>query len=96
VPTYEAVQRFLREWQRLSPEQQQRFMAAVRRFVEDLKAKRPPRPGLGIEHFEGHPGVFEFRWAPDGRALFTYGTSPHPGDEHIVWLRIGTHDIYTS
>jgi hypothetical protein len=49
---------------------------------------------LGIERFAGHEGVFEFRWAPDGRALFAYGTSPHPGDVHIIWLRIGTHAIY--
>ncbi|HEV2237895.1 MAG TPA: hypothetical protein VGR57_14645 [Ktedonobacterales bacterium] len=96
MPTYEESRLFLRDWRRLSPEQRQRFKAAVRRFVEDLKANRPPRPGLGIEHFEGHPGVFEFRWASDGRALFSYGTSPHPGDVHIIWLRIGTHSIYAS
>lgn len=39
---------------------------------------------------------YEFRFAGDGRALFMYGTSPHPGDVHIVWLRVGTHDIYTN
>jgi hypothetical protein len=94
VPTYEEGRLFWRDWRRLSPEQRERFREAVRRFVEDLKAKRPPRPGLGVERFEGHPGVFEFRWADDGRALFKYGTSPHPGDVHIIWLRIGTHDIY--
>lgn len=94
MPTYEADQIFLRDWDRLTPGQRKRFKTAVRRFVEDLKAKRPPRPGLGIQRFEGHEGVFELRWAPDGRALFTYGTSPHPGDTHVIWLRIGTHDIY--
>lgn len=96
MPTYEADQLFLRDWRQLTPAQRKRFKAAVRRFVEDLKAARPPRPGLGIERFEGHEGVFEFHWAPNGRALFAYGTSPHPGDTHIIWLRIGTHDIYKS
>jgi hypothetical protein len=94
VPTYEADPEFLRDLRRLTPGQRQRFKVAVRRFVEDLKAKRPPRPDLGIERFEGREGVFEFHWAPDGRALFAYGTSPHPGDVHVIWLRIGTHDIY--
>lgn len=94
MPTYEADSEFLRDLRRLTPAQRQRFKVAVRRFVEDLKAKRPPRPGLGIERFEGREGVFELHWAPDGRALFAYGTSPHPGDVHVIWLRIGTHDIY--
>lgn len=69
------------------------FLEAVRQMVEDLKAKRPFRPGLRVKKFQRLPGVFEMYWAPDGRALFTYGTSPHPGDVHILWLRIGTHDI---
>jgi hypothetical protein len=94
MPTYEVDQLFLRDWRQLTPAQRRRFKAAVRRFVEDLKAGRPPRAGLGIERFPGHEGVFEFHWAPNGRALFAYRISPHPGDVHIIWLRIGTHDIY--
>lgn len=94
MPTYEVDQDFPRDWRHLTAAQRQRFKTAVRRFVDDLKAKRPPRASFGIEHFEGREGVFEFHWAPDGRALFAYGASPHPGDVHIVWLRIGTHDIY--
>ncbi len=35
-------------------------------------------------------------WANDGRALFTYGSSPHQGDTHIIWLRVGTHDIFVN
>jgi hypothetical protein len=96
MPTYEADQEFLRDWRHLTPAQQQRFKMAVRKLVEDLKAKRPPRRGLGIERFEGREGVFEFHWAPNGRALFMYGTSPHPGDVHVIWLRIGTYDIYNA
>lgn len=36
------------------------------------------------------------RYEADGRALFAYGDSPHPGDVHVIWLRIGTHDIYKA
>lgn len=96
MPTFETDQEFVRDWSRLTLTQRRRFKAAVRRFVEDLKAKRSPHPGFGIERFEGREGVFEFHWAPDGRAPFAYGTSPRPGDVHIVWLRIGTHDIYRA
>lgn len=35
-------------------------------------------------------------WANDGRALFKYGTSPHPGDVHIIWLRVGSHEIFAD
>jgi hypothetical protein len=35
-------------------------------------------------------------WAPDGRATFTYGDSVKPGEAHILWNRIGTHDIYVA
>ncbi len=38
--------------------------------------------------------MFEFHFAPDGRALFRYGTSLHAGEVHVIWLHIGTHDIY--
>ncbi len=94
MPTHKESDVFLREWDRLSHEQQRRFRIAVGKFVEDLKARRPPRAGLGIERYEKQEGVFEFHFSPDGRALFRYGVSPHPGEVHVIWLRIGTHDIY--
>lgn len=94
MPTHKETEAFSRDFDRLSLAQQRRFRIAVRKFVEDLKAKCPPRAGLGIEKYESAQGVFEFHWAPDGRALFRYGISPHPGDVHIIWLSIGTHDIY--
>jgi hypothetical protein len=94
MPTHKESEGFLREWDRLSPEEQRRFRIAVRRFVADLKARRPPRAGLGIERYKSQEGVFEFHFSPDGRALFRYGSSPHPGEVHVIWLRIGTHDIY--
>jgi mRNA-degrading endonuclease RelE of RelBE toxin-antitoxin system len=67
MPTFETDREFVRDWHRLTPEQQRRFKAAVCRFVEDLKAGRPPRRGLGIARFEGHEGVYEFHWASTGR-----------------------------
>jgi len=31
--------------------------------------------------------------ADDGRATFEYGSVVREGETHIVWRRIGTHDI---
>jgi hypothetical protein len=33
-------------------------------------------------------------WAADGRATFEYGQEVRPGEAHIIWRRIGTHDIF--
>ncbi len=32
-------------------------------------------------------------WAPNGRATFQYGDEATPGETHVIWRRIGTHDI---
>lgn len=43
---------------------------------------------------QGASGVFEMTWASDGRATFSYGNTIMSGKPHIVWRRIGTHDIF--
>jgi hypothetical protein len=94
MPTYEADPRFWRDWERLTGAQRGLFLAAVQQMVDDLRAHRRFHPRLRIKGYQGHSGIFEMTWAPDGRALFRYGASPLAGDTHIVWLRIGTHDIF--
>ncbi|WP_252933996.1 hypothetical protein [Streptomyces sp. Vc17.3-30] len=42
------------------------------------------------------PVVFELTWAPDGPATWTYGQAVVTGEQHIIWRRIGTHDIFTK
>jgi hypothetical protein len=32
----------------------------------------------------------------DGRALFTYGPTIRRGDPHIIWLRVGGHEIFVD
>jgi hypothetical protein len=32
-------------------------------------------------------------WADNGRATFSYGDSIQEGEPHIVWHRVGTHDV---
>jgi hypothetical protein len=93
MPTYEVEARFWRDWERLTVAQRELFFAAVQQVVDDLRASRRFHPRLRVKGYQGQPGVFEMTWAPDGRALFRFGASPHSGDSHIVWLGTGTHDI---
>jgi hypothetical protein len=96
MPTYEVAARFWQDWKSLTPEQQRRFRQAVARFVEDLRRGRGFRPGLRVKGVQGAEGVFEMTWADDGRATFHYGESQQADEPHIVWRRIGTHEIFTT
>jgi hypothetical protein len=93
MPTYRRLPRFDRDYAALSKAQQSAFKRAVMKLVEDLKAGRPPRAGLRVKGVLRAPGVFELTWAPDGRATFEYGQPLKQGEAHIVWRRIGTHDV---
>lgn len=95
MPTYEALPRFLRDFERLNGEQQQAFIAAVGKFVVDLNAGKF-RKGLRVKAIRGAPGIFEMMWAQDGRATFQYGPERRAGEVHIIWRRCGTHDILTK
>jgi hypothetical protein len=96
MPAYDAEQRFLQDYARLTSQQKVLFGAAFKKMVADLKAGSGFRKGLRIKGVHGHLGVFEMTWASDGRATFSYGASPHAGDVHIIWRRIGGHDIFQN
>jgi len=96
LPTFDSLDTFQNQFGNLTPEQVRAFYAMVRKFVADLKAGRPPRRGLRVKGVQGHPGIFEITWAPDGRATFEFGEALSPGDPHIIWRRVGTHDIFTN
>jgi hypothetical protein len=93
MPTHDELAHFLREFAALSPAQQKQFLKAVVKLVNDLQAGRGFRPSLRIKGVQGHPGIFEMTWAGDGRATFDYGDEQRPGETHIIWRRIGGHDI---
>lgn len=94
MPTYGKTDRFKKDYAALSPEDKRRFKLAVGRFVEDLKAKRPFRKGLRVKRVRGANGVFEMTWADDGRATFEYGEEQVDGEPHVIWRRVGTHDVF--
>ncbi len=93
MATYEWLPRFWKDWLRLTTGQQRLFQVAVRQLVYDLNAGRGLRAGLRVKCVQGQPGIFEMTWAPDGRATFTFGQEQKPGHRHIIWQRIGGHEI---
>ncbi|MEV7856422.1 hypothetical protein [Streptomyces sp. NPDC088183] len=95
MPTYETLPRFTADLDRLTPEQRRRFRQAVTAFVHDLRAGGRFRAGLRIKRVRRMPGVYELTWSGGGRATWAYGTERIRG-AHIIWRRIGTHDIFTS
>jgi hypothetical protein len=49
---------------------------------------RPATERLGADRcHRGRPP------APDGRATFSYGEEMRPGEPHVIWRRVGTHDV---
>lgn len=96
MPTYQRLPRFDHDWRSLSSADQQRFRAAIARFIEDLEAGRPFRTGLRVKRVHGAGDVMELTFAPDGRATSQFGQEVKPGQPHVVWRRVGTHDIFRS
>lgn len=93
MPTYEAENHFKRQLNRLTPQERAAFDTAVAKFVHDLKSVGF-RPGLRVKKYRRVPGWWEMTWADDGRALFRYGEPVKPGHVHVIWLRIGGHEIF--
>lgn len=98
MPTHEVLSRFLRDYRALPLELRLRFLATLPLFREDLE-RGEFRPGLRVKKVNA-PGdeitVWEMTFAPDGRATFHFANSPLEGHSHIVWRRIGTHDIFRN
>lgn len=95
MPTFDKDEPFRQDYRRLTPGERAAFKLAVRKLVHDLKSGAF-RAGLRIKQVQSHPGVWEMTWADDGRATFRYGESIWPGDPHIIWRRVGSHDIFEN
>ncbi len=94
MPTFDQTARFRRDLANLTKDQRYRFKLAVGYLVEDLTAGRWPRGVLRVKGVAGAPHVLEMTWAPNGRATFEYGHEVRPGEPHVIWRRVGTHDIF--
>jgi hypothetical protein len=47
-----------------------------------------------VKGIQGATGIFEMTWAPNGRATFEYGDEVAEDHPHVIWRRVGTHDVF--
>jgi hypothetical protein len=94
MPHYSLTERFRKDFNDLDLDDQERFRSTIaEEFIPDLAAGHF-RPGLRVKGVQGAQGVFEMTWAPDGRATWQYGDQLIADEPHIIWRRVGTHDIF--
>lgn len=100
MPTFFETAQFRNDFDRLTREQRRAFFKVLSdRFVPDLIAieageRTAFRPSLRVKAYRGSSNVREMTWAADGRALWSYGSEQRPGLRHVIWHRVGTHDIF--
>ena len=93
VPTWEALGQFIRDYKKLTSAEKNAFNKTVEKFVHDLIGRKF-RKGLRIKKVQGPGHIYEITWAPDGRATFEFGEEQIENEVHIIWRRIGGHDIF--
>ena len=96
MPTFERLPRFNRDWDKLSDDEREAFKMAIKKFVEDLERGGKFRKGLRVKGIKSARGIYELTWAANGRATFEYGKEVREGAPHVIWRRIGTHDVLDS
>ncbi|GAA0356907.1 hypothetical protein GCM10009540_91580 [Streptomyces turgidiscabies] len=100
MPTFETAAHFKRDFKKLTPDEKKRFEDVIQnRFVPDVAAGQF-RPGLrvkpvqGVSVPEGQSPIMEMTWAPDGRATWQFGKPVRADQPHVVWRRVGGHEIF--
>lgn len=96
MSTFGVTDRFRKDLSDLDFDERDRFERCVKdKFVPDL-AEGGFRPGLRVKIVQGTRHVYEMTWAPDGRATWQYGEEQRQGEPHVIWRRVGRHDIFRS
>jgi hypothetical protein len=81
----------------MSRELQAAFLRMLPTFIEALRAGPSAfPPGLRVKRVQGTQGIWEITFAEDGRATFAYGAEVRPGEVHVIWRRVGTHDVFSD
>lgn len=78
---------------RLTDAQRARFLAILPGFVASVGANEFP-PVFRVKRVKSEVAVWEMSFGRDDRATFAFGPEVRPGERHIIWRRIGTHDIF--
>jgi hypothetical protein len=95
LPTWEKTDQFKRDEQTLTPSEREKLKAAVAKFVDDLKGEGRFRSGLRVKPMKAAPGIFEMTWEiRNGRATLQFGPPLQEGEPHIIWRRVGGHEIF--
>ncbi len=99
APTFDRSDSFKREYRNLEPHEQAKVKEKLADFIDDLQAiedgtKTSFRSALRVKPMKAKPGIWEMTWDGDGRATFEYGDEVLPGKRHVIWRRIGGHDIF--
>jgi hypothetical protein len=92
VPTYDRTDTFKDDYSRLTSQEKRDVNVAVRKFLEDLPTGKF-RAGLRVKGIKSAEGVLEMTWSGDGRMTFEYGKEVHVGQPHIIWRRVGRHEV---
>jgi len=94
VPTWETTATFDLDLKALTPQQRAAFRRAVEKFVSDLRGDAGFRRSLRVKRVEATKDIWELSWAPDGRATWQYGPGQTIDEPHVVWRRVGSHDVF--
>jgi hypothetical protein len=65
------------------------------KLIATLKDGDEPPRSLRIKRVQGTKDVWEMSWSGDGRATFRYGGERKAGETHVIWLRVGGHEIFS-
>lgn len=100
MATFETTARFDKDHALLDPFDKERFKRVVlEEFVPDLALVAEGgrfRAGLRVKGVRGASPILEMTWAPDGRATFIFGEELKIGEPHVIWRRVGTHDVFRN
>ncbi len=92
MPTHDETVRFWRDWGKLTANQQAAFLRAK------ISAGIAVSPFSSLTPSEGLPGarrcVRDDLYSRREGVVVDADEERVPGEPHIVWLRIGTHDIF--
>ena len=95
MPTFESLARFDREFRRLPTELQAAFPRVLPTFITALRGEPALVPPDTTGQTRAGPPrrLGDHLSRRDGRATFAYGDEVIAGTPHVIWRRVGTHEV---
>ena len=95
MPTFDVRDTFWRDYKNLTRDEKAAFLVAVGKFVTRPQGRAPAR-WFAYSGACRVPQLLRDDMGPDGRAIFELGPEVRQGEQHIVWRRVGTRDIFDA